>query len=93
MRDHVSGQVQAEVKNFKGDALGSTQTEKGEPDTEAWRVREDVRRANAALHPVSPGLLENEALSQMGSGLLETDPKHTREEPSRAPDATWSGIE
>ena len=27
----------------------------------------------------------------MDSGLLETDPKHTGEEPGRAPDATWRG--
>ena len=25
--------------------------------------------------------------------MLEADPRHTREEPSRAPDATWSGIQ
>ena len=35
----------------------------------------------------------NAASSQMDSGLLETDPKRTGEEPGGAPDATLSGIQ
>ena len=43
------------------------------------RAPKEADRANAALPPVNPS-------------LLEADPKDTGEEPSRAPDATWSGI-
>ena len=67
------------MKKCKGEAPGSTQTEKRNPTQKAWGVRghapEDTDRANAALSPVN-------------SSLLETDPKHTGEEPSGAPDAT-----
>ena len=72
-------------KKCKGEASGSTQTEKGEPDTKARSVREDLRRkklteAAQLLSPASPG-------------LQETDPKHTGEEPGGAPDATWHGVQ
>ena len=72
-------------KTCKGEAFGCTQTEKGEPDTKAWGVREDLRWKKLTepaqlLSPVSPA-------------LQETEPKHTGEEPGGAPDATWHGVQ
>ena len=78
--------VQAEVKKTcKGEAFGCTQTEKGEPDTKAWGVREDLRWKKLTepaqlLSPVSPA-------------LQETEPKHTGEEAGGASsrcDLAWS---
>ena len=62
-------QVQTGVKNAKKKAPDFTQTEKRK-SWEMWgHVSVETDRANAAL------------LSQVDSGMLETDPKHAREEP------------
>ena len=85
MRDHVSRQVQTEMrKTNKKEASGFARSGEG-PESEAWSEQEDARQEKRT-EPTRP-------FPSATPKQQEANPDHAREKPSRAPDATWRGLQ